>query len=101
MWDDGQFSIVKKLILLLLFIPVLSFGQDQTHTDGPYIFIEKNKLIEKKIINGKVFSSRLNTSLYDTTYSPEKSTFNKIRNTFINFQKYLYNLIRIKRINIL
>ena len=70
---------MKKLILLLLFIPVLSFGQDQTHSDGPYIFIEKNKLIEKKIINGKVFSRRLNTSLYDTTYSPEKSTFNKIR----------------------
>ncbi len=70
---------MKNLILLLLFIPVLSFGQDQTHSDGPYIFIEKNKLIEKKIINGKVFSRRLNTSLYDTTYSPEKSTFNKIR----------------------
>ena len=70
---------MKKLILLLLFIPVLSFGQDQTHSDGPYIFIEKNKLIEKKIINGKVFSGSLNTSLYDTTYFPEKSTFNKIR----------------------
>ncbi len=39
---------MKKLILLLLFIPVLSFGQDQTNSDGPYIFIEKNKLIEKK-----------------------------------------------------
>ena len=70
---------MKKLILLLLFIPVLSFGQDQTNSDGPYIFIEKNKLIEKKIINGKVFSRVLRTSSYDTTYFPEKSTFNNIR----------------------
>ena len=70
---------MKKLILLLLFIPLLSFGQDQTNSDGPYIFIEKNKLIEKKIINGKVFSRILRTSSYDTTYSPEKSTYNNIR----------------------
>ena len=33
---------MKKLILLLLFIPLFSFGQDQTNSDGPYIFIEKN-----------------------------------------------------------
>ena len=57
---------MKELILLLLFIPLLSFGQDQTNSDGPYIFIEKNKLIEKKIINGKVFSRILRTSSYDT-----------------------------------
>ena len=70
---------MKKLILLLLFISLLSFGQSQTISDGPYIFIEKNKLIEKKIINGKVFSRILRTSSYDTTFSPEKSTFNNIR----------------------
>ena len=70
---------MKKLILLLLFIPVLSFGQDQTNSDGPYIFIEKNKLIEKKIINNKVLSRTLKTSSYDTIYFPEKATFNKIR----------------------
>ena len=29
-------------------IPLSSFGQEQTISDGPYIFIEKNKLIEKK-----------------------------------------------------
>ena len=27
--------------------------------DGPYIFIEKNKLVEKRIINGKVFSKNI------------------------------------------
>ena len=70
---------MKKLVLLLLFIPLSSFGQEQTISDGPYIFIEKNKLIEKKIINGKVFSRILKTSAFDTIYVPEKSTYNNIR----------------------
>jgi len=60
-------------------IPLSSFGQEQTISDGPYIFIEKNKLIEKKIINSKVFSRILKTSSFDTIYVPDKSTFNNIR----------------------
>lgn len=48
-------------------------------SDGPYIFIQKNKLIEKTILNGKVLSKVLATDTYDTIYSPEKSNFNKVR----------------------
>ena len=70
---------MKRLYVILIIISLFSFGQGQTISDGPYIFIEKNQLIEKKIINGKVFSKTIETSSYDTTYSPEKSTFNNIK----------------------
>ena len=69
---------MKQFWIILYIISFFSFGQGQTISDGPYIFIEKNQLIEKRIINGKVFSKVIERSLYDTTYLPEKSTFNNI-----------------------
>ena len=63
--------------LLLLFI-VMAQGQNHTALDGPYIFIDGNKLVEKKIINNKVISKTLETSSYDTIYYSEKSTFHKV-----------------------
>lgn len=48
-------------------------------TDGPYIFIENNRLIEKNITNGKVSSRVLKTNAYDTIFSPEKSIFNNVK----------------------
>ena len=63
--------------LLLLFI-VMAQGQNHAAFDGPYIFINGNKLVEKKIINNKVISKTLETSSYDTIYYSEKSTFHKV-----------------------
>jgi hypothetical protein len=48
-------------------------------SDGPYIFIEKNKLIKKSIINSEVISSNLDTNSYDTLYLPEKSKYNNVK----------------------
>ena len=70
---------MKQFWIILFIISPFSFVRGQTISDGPYIFIEKNQLIEKRIINGKIFSRTLETSSYDTTYSPEKSTFNNIK----------------------
>ena len=70
---------MKRLWIILFIISLFSFARGQTISDGPYIFIEKNQLVEKRIINGKVFSKTLETSSYGTTYSPEKSTFNNIK----------------------
>ena len=70
---------MKKIILLLLFVPLFSIGQDAIVSDGPYIFIEKNKLIKKSIINSEVISSDLDKSSYDTLYLPEKSTYNNVK----------------------
>tara|TARA_B110001450_G_C17627171_1_gene483635 strand:- start:251 stop:1279 length:1029 start_codon:yes stop_codon:yes gene_type:complete len=70
---------VKKIILLLLFIPLFSIGQNAIISDGPYVFIEKNKLIKKSIINSEVISSSLDINSYDTLYLPEKSTYNNVK----------------------
>lgn len=70
---------MKKIILLLLFVPLFSISQNAIISDGPYVFIEKNKLIKKSIINSEVISSNLDINSYDTLYLPEKSTYNKVK----------------------
>ena len=69
---------MKKHLLIILLVGV-GFGQEKAVSDVPYIFIEKNELIEKIIINNKVISKSLQTSSYDTIYHSGKSIFNKIR----------------------
>ena len=66
-------------VLVLLSITSLSYGQDERISDGPYIFIEKDKLINKSIVNGEVITTLLSLDSYDTIYYPEKSTFKKIK----------------------
>lgn len=46
--------------------------------DGPYIFIEKNKLIEKNIVRGKVVNKSLSSDAYDTIYKSEKAVFKNV-----------------------
>jgi len=67
------------IVLILLSISSLSFGQGEVISDGPYIFIEKDKLINKSILNNEVITTTLNLDSYDTIYYPEKSTFKKIK----------------------
>ncbi|MDB9722307.1 metallophosphoesterase [Candidatus Marinimicrobia bacterium] len=88
---------MKKLYLLLIFYPIFVFGQGQNSlleeaflknsslkrflavSDGPYIFIEKNKFIEKQIVNGMVFTKTIKTGSFERTYIPEKANFNNIK----------------------
>jgi len=46
--------------------------------DGPYILIKKKKLVEKKIVDGKVFSKDLPLDAYKTEYKAEKSIFKNV-----------------------
>jgi len=81
---------MKKLLLLLL-VPVFSCGQDVEKikdtinnklyelSDGPYIIINKDELIEKTILNGKISSKILGINTYDTIFYADKSTFNNVR----------------------
>jgi predicted MPP superfamily phosphohydrolase len=83
----------KKLLPLLLSIVsiVNVFGQETTQVqpnkdsinttlnDGPYIFIEKGKLIEESIVNGELVTKKLPNKAFDTIYEPEKSVFKKVR----------------------
>ena len=74
---------MKKIILIISFFS-FAFGQNQNSllkeiflqnsslerflaiSDGPYIFIEKNKLIEKQIVNGMVVTKTLKTGSIPT-----------------------------------
>jgi len=47
--------------------------------DGPYILIEKNNLIEKTIVNGKVLSKKLTSNYYDTVFTPNKEIYKNIK----------------------
>ena len=76
------FSLILLNMRKYLHIVLLAgfcFGGEKTISDGPYIFIDKNELIEKKIINGKVSSKSLSLNSYKTIFQPGKSTFNRIR----------------------
>ena len=73
-----QDNIMRKYLTTLLLIGLV-FGQEKSISDGPYIFIEKNELIEKRILNNKVTTQTLDQGSYDTLYYPDLSTFNEIR----------------------
>ena len=47
--------------------------------DGPYIFIEKDQLVEKNIINGKVVIKALPKDAFDTKFKLEKSRYKKVK----------------------
>ena len=85
---------MKNLFLILLCIPMFSIGQNENtknqsknkenkfsfHSDGPYIFFEKNKLVEKGIINGEVYLKDLDLNVYDSTYNIQRSNYRNIDN---------------------
>jgi len=43
--------------------------------DGPYIFIQDDKLVEKNIVNGEIVVTDLPLEAYQTSFIPEKATF--------------------------
>ena len=53
-----QGNIMRKYLTTLLLIG-MGFGQKNSISDGPYIFIEKGKLIEKRILNNEVTTRTL------------------------------------------
>jgi hypothetical protein len=77
------------LYIIIFFTSILNvFSQDVNNDhknqfsefcDGPYIFIEKNKLIQKEIINGKVFTKILKTNSYDTIFAPNKDVYTNVK----------------------
>ncbi len=86
--------MIKIRVIIILSLLTISNGYSQEiekryhsvpnahyeHTDGPYVFIEKNGLIEKTIKKGMVFSRVLAAGMYDTVFPPEKSTYHTKKN---------------------
>ena len=65
---------MKKLFFILILVPFILLGQNLTFSDGPYIFIKKDRLVEKSLINGKVKTKDLEINRYDTIYYQAKSS---------------------------
>jgi len=87
----------QRIIVLILILMASSwvFGQEQkpnstkkapakkskmlsTLNDGPYIFIEKDQLVEKKVVNGEVVVEKLAKDAYPTKFKRDKSKFKKV-----------------------
>lgn len=75
--------------LLLIFSISSSFSQIGEHingnisidiSDGPYVFIETNNLVEKTIVDGEVVSKILDKNAFDTNFNTETATFSQVKN---------------------
>ncbi|WBX74814.1 metallophosphoesterase [Tenacibaculum pacificus] len=75
--------IIKNTFYLLLLISnVALFGQKDNLSeisDGPYIFISENKLIQKSIEKGNILSKELATNTYDTIFYPKKAIYKNVK----------------------
>ncbi|QNJ99003.1 metallophosphoesterase [Constantimarinum furrinae] len=72
-------------LLLLLFCITVSCAQEtssvktataETNTsisDGPYIFIERDRIVEKSIVNNEVITKALKSKAYETNFPPAPS----------------------------
>lgn len=69
-------NLIPLFKVLILCLGYTSYGQGLN--DGPYIFIESNRLIQKSIVNGKVNSEQLNSKAFDTIFKPEAATFSTV-----------------------
>lgn len=69
-------------ILIILLISLSSFCTSQVVSklsDGPFVFIEHDRLVEKSIYNDELEIDYLDKSAYDTIYKPGKSNFYNVK----------------------
>ena len=84
---------MNKLFLLLLF-QLVAVGQEHKKAKGAesntysefsklpntqFVFIKKNKLIEKSIVKDRVVSRELAHNAFETNYHPAESSFNNVK----------------------
>lgn len=73
---------MKIALILFIITSILNASQDEKHeiivNDGPYIYIENDKLIEKRIINNKLQIKEIRNSDYDLKYEKEKSFYSGV-----------------------
>jgi hypothetical protein len=80
----------NQLILSVLILSFYANAQINLHNsdistlnDGPYIFIEENDLIEKKIIKGEVIKKKLPLDSFDTIYPTVKAHYENIKDLVV------------------
>jgi len=77
----------KLIALLFLWTTSIVLGQNSNKetynltslNEGPFIFIKKQKLIKKQIINGVILSKELPLNTFKTTFTPELSTYKNVK----------------------
>lgn len=71
--------MIHRIFLSAIAISFVLYGFSQNVTynanDGPYIFIENKKLVEKSVLDGKVITKALASDAYDTTFTVEPSSY--------------------------
>ncbi|OUR93274.1 hypothetical protein A9Q87_04810 [Flavobacteriales bacterium 34_180_T64] len=63
---------------ILLAQTIVSTADSLVVNDGPYIFIEDDNLVEKRIVEGEVLSKDIAFNTYDTKFKPEASTYEDV-----------------------
>ena len=78
-------------LILVFFTVSIVTGQDviilksqhvdlfSTVDDGPYVFIENDELIEKRIIKGEIHEKTLTNNAYDTIFTPDEAVFKNVK----------------------
>lgn len=69
--------MIKKIILAFFSAHFLLtvFAQEEGINDGPYIFIEDQRLVEKSVVDGITVRKELMTDAYDTIFQVQPSIF--------------------------
>jgi hypothetical protein len=79
------------LLLLILFSLTPIFSQENvslsateiseqtSFSDGPYVFIEKDRLVKKEIINGEVVTYYPVPGAYETEFTPDREVYTKVK----------------------
>lgn len=72
--------MLRQLILTAIFSASLikTIAQTEAINDGPYVFIEEDQHVSKRIQDGKVISKSLSIDAFDTSYIAQKSVFKDI-----------------------
>ena len=74
------------ILFLTLFTATTVFSQViqkkaydiSTLNDGPFVFIEQDKLVHKEIINGELTIKNLSLNAFKTTFNAEESTYKNV-----------------------
>ncbi|WP_158635172.1 metallophosphoesterase [Formosa maritima] len=93
-----MFRKLNIIFLILFFISFNSYSQVLNENDsidnrikadsikindGPYVFIKKDVLIEKSIIDGEVITKELPIDAYKTEFHPEEAIFEDVDNIVV------------------
>ncbi|WP_370089732.1 metallophosphoesterase [Ekhidna sp.] len=68
----------KYLILIMFSLTSTHLLSQEAISDGPYVFIEEQRMLEKSVVDGTVVSVELAFSSLDTSYTIQPSNFNNV-----------------------